>query len=67
MDATATALDLIRESGHEAIFLVQRRTNAVRPAPDIWYRQGMADEAGLRLPIKLTWLPRMGELKAALN
>ena len=67
LDATAVNLELIRACGHEAIFLVQRRTNAVRPAHDIWYRQGMADEAGLRLPVKLTWLPRMGELKAALN
>lgn len=67
LDATPANLDLVRASGHEAIFLVQRRTNAVRPAPDVWYRQGMADEAGLRLPVKLTLLPRMGELKAALN
>jgi len=67
LDATPDALRLVREAGHEAIFLVARRTNAVRPAADIWYRQGLADEAGYRLPVKLTWLPRMGELKAALN
>ena len=66
-DATPVALDSLRASGHEAIFLVQRRTNAVRPAPDIWYRQSMADDGDLQLPVKLTWLPRMGELKAALN
>ena len=67
LDATATNLDLVRDCGHEAVFLVQRRTNAVRAAPDIWYRQGMSDELGLQLPVKLTWLPRIGELKAALN
>ena len=67
LDATPVNLDLVRASGHEAIFLVQNRTNAVRPAADIWYRQGMSEELGLQLPVKLTWLPRMGELKAALN
>ena len=67
LDATPDALDILRTSGHEAIFRVQRRTNAVRPAPDIWYRQSIADELDLQLPVKLTWLPRMGELKAALN
>jgi len=67
LDATPANLELIRGSGHDAIFLVQRRTNAVRPAADIWYRQGMSQELGYQLPVKLTWLPRMGELKAALN
>ena len=67
LDATPDALEILRETGHEAIFLVQRRTNAVRPAPDIWYRQSMADDTDVQLPVKLTWLPRMGELKAALN
>ena len=67
LDATAANLDLVRNCGHEAIFLVQRRTNAIRAAADIWYRQGMSEQLGLQLPVKLTWLPRMGELKAALN
>jgi len=67
LDATAANLDIVRGSGHEAIFLVQRRTNVLRPAPDIWYRHGMTGEHGMGLPVKLTWLARMGELKAALN
>lgn len=67
LDATPDALEILRASGHEAIFLVQRRTNAVRPSPDIWYRQSMADDTELQLDMKLTWYPRMGELKAALN
>ena len=67
LDATPDALTALRETQHEAIFLVQRRTNAVRPAPDIWYRQSMAEDMVAQLPVKLTLLPRMGELKAALN
>jgi hypothetical protein len=66
-DATPEVLATIRATGHEATFLVQRRTNAVRPAADIWYRQSMADHMVAQLPMKLTILPRMGELKAALN
>jgi peptidoglycan/xylan/chitin deacetylase (PgdA/CDA1 family) len=67
LDATAEVLGLLRDSRHEAIFLVKRRTNAVRPAADIWYRQSMAEDLVAQLPVKLTLLPRMGELKAALN
>jgi peptidoglycan/xylan/chitin deacetylase (PgdA/CDA1 family) len=67
LDATPEILAMLRESAHEAIFLVQRRTNVVRPAADIWYRQSMAEDSTANLPVKLTILPRMGELKAALN
>jgi len=67
LDATPEVLAMVRATGHEATFLVQRRTNAVRPAADIWYRQSMADHMVAQLPVKLTLLPRMGELKAALN
>ena len=66
-DATPDVMRTVRALGHEAIFLVQRRTNAVRPSPDVWYRQGMAEDMVAQLPMKLTILPRMGELKAALN
>lgn len=66
-DATPAALEVIRASGHEAVFLVQTRTNAARPAPDIWFRQSMSEDPVLHLAIKLDLLPRMGELKAALN
>ena len=67
LDATPEVLDILRASRHEAIFLVKRRTNTVRPAADIWYRQSIADDMVAKLPVKLSWLPRMGELKAALN
>jgi len=66
-DLPPAILDIVRACGHEAVFLVKNRTNAVRPAPDVWYRQSMTRQQGLRLPAKLSWIPRIGELKAALN
>jgi peptidoglycan/xylan/chitin deacetylase (PgdA/CDA1 family) len=66
-DATPEVLSMVRATGHQATFLVQRRTNAVRPSADIWYRQSMADHLVAQLPVKLSLLPQLGELKAALN
>lgn len=37
-DLPPDTLALLRATGHEAIFLVQQRSNNWRPAPDIWYR-----------------------------
>ncbi len=67
LDATPEVLATVRATGHAATFLVQRRTNAVRPAADIWYRQSVADHMVAQLPVKLSLLPQLGELKAALN
>jgi peptidoglycan/xylan/chitin deacetylase (PgdA/CDA1 family) len=66
-DATPEVMAIVRQTGHEATFLVQRRTNAVRPDPDVWYRQSVADHMVAQLPVKLSLLPQLGELKAALN
>ena len=67
LDATPEVMATVRATGHDATFLVQRRTNAVRPSADIWYRQSMADHMVAQLPVKLSILPQLGELKAALN
>lgn len=65
-DATPGALAAIRDCGHEAIFLVHARHNGRRPAPDIWYRVSLHDEAVGQLKTKLSILPRLRSLKARL-
>lgn len=43
-DLSPEMLGLLRASGHEATFLVQQRSNAWRPAPDVWYRTSLEGE-----------------------
>lgn len=59
----ATAL---RDSGHEAIFLVHGRSNRFRPAPDIWYRNSLHSENISRLRREMTILPLARSLKQRL-
>jgi peptidoglycan/xylan/chitin deacetylase (PgdA/CDA1 family) len=64
-DATPPVLELLRATGHHAQFLVHARSNALRPAPDVWYRTSLTDEAASFLPLKLGLLPRLRTLKTA--
>jgi peptidoglycan/xylan/chitin deacetylase (PgdA/CDA1 family) len=64
-DATPLALQAIRGSGHEAIFLMHARRNVDRPASDIWYRTLVTNETGWRLSLQLNVLPRLRSWKSA--
>ncbi len=63
-DATPPVLAHLRARGHRALFLVQARANRVRPAPDLWYRTPMQNDAPPALMAKLALLP---ELRSALR
>ena len=56
-DLTPELLRALRASGHRAIFLVHARSNARRPAPDIWYRTSLHDEKPGELVRKLWLMP----------
>jgi peptidoglycan/xylan/chitin deacetylase (PgdA/CDA1 family) len=59
MDATEAALETARASGHRAIFLVHGKSNASRPAPDVYFRI-CADKLRTEfLPISIEILPRL--------
>jgi peptidoglycan/xylan/chitin deacetylase (PgdA/CDA1 family) len=62
-DLTAETLKVVRESGHEAIFLVHSRSNMIRPAPDIWYRTSLHNERPGQLPRVLKHLPLIRTVK----
>jgi peptidoglycan/xylan/chitin deacetylase (PgdA/CDA1 family) len=62
-DMTPQILAAIRSSGHDAIHLVHSRSNAIRPAPDIWYRTSLHDELPGELRAHLTWKPLMRSIK----
>lgn len=63
-DLTEDVLRTARESGHKAIFLVHARSNARRPAPDIWYRTSLHNEEPGVLDRKLVYLPALRSWKA---
>ena len=56
-DLPAPVLKTLRDSGHEAIFLVHARSNLIRKAPDIWYRVSFRNEDVSKLPLRLSVLP----------
>lgn len=62
-DLTPRVLGAIRESGHEAIFLVHARSNSHRPAPDVWYRTSLRNEAAMELRLRLSYLPALRSIK----
>ena len=66
-DLTAPVLEAARHSGHQAIFLVHARSNAHRPAPDIWYRTSLHDETPRQLRMKLVVLPTLRSLRQRLS
>lgn len=63
-DATPSALETIRGSGHRGLFLVHARHNGERPADDIWYRVVMTNEPVRQLPLVLDLKPRLRSLAA---
>ena len=62
-DLTPELLGVLRDSGHLAIFLVHARSNARRPAPDIWYRTSLHDEKPAELGRMLRLMPTARTLK----
>jgi peptidoglycan/xylan/chitin deacetylase (PgdA/CDA1 family) len=62
-DAPDTVVDIARTSGHQAIFLVQARSNRWQPAQDIFYRVDAGNTATRLLPIALQLLPRLRSLR----
>jgi peptidoglycan/xylan/chitin deacetylase (PgdA/CDA1 family) len=56
-DLTVPVLRALRESGHDAIFLVQARSNMFKLASDIWYRVSLHNEPVKDLPLRLNYLP----------
>ena len=66
-DLTPEVLEALRQSGHEAIFLVHARSNRWRPAPDIWYRVNMANHSTDRLNTILNVAPVLRSLKAVFS
>ncbi len=53
-DLTPELVDVLRATGHDAIFLVHARSNLRRPAPDIWYRTSLQNQppSALRAHLK---------------
>jgi peptidoglycan/xylan/chitin deacetylase (PgdA/CDA1 family) len=66
-DLTPDVLSTLRESGHQAIFLVHARSNRFRPAPDIWYRVSLHDEPISRLHRSLRLMPMLRSLRARIR
>ena len=62
-DLTPAVLSAARRSGHEAVFLVHARSNRRRPAPDVWYRTSLRDEAPGALRAHLRWKPALRSLR----
>ena len=62
-DLTPEVLRTLRESGHEAIFLVHARSNKFRPAADIWYRVSLHSDSPRKLLLKLAVLPLIRSFK----
>lgn len=62
-DLPCPLADFLRATGHEAIFLVHSRANAPRPAPDIWYRTSLHNEAPAALKTELRFKPLLRSLK----
>ncbi len=66
-DLTPEVLKVLRESGHEAIFLVQARHNRFRPAADTWFRVSLHNEAVTDLQRKLEFLPVLRSIKSMIR
>ena len=64
-DATPEAMSAIRASGHRATFLMHGRRNALRPAPDVWYRGLVQNETGLGLAVSVEVLPMLRSIRQA--
>jgi peptidoglycan/xylan/chitin deacetylase (PgdA/CDA1 family) len=63
LDATEAALAIARSSGHRAVFLVHGRSNAWRPAGDVFYRICADRLRPEFLPVSMGILPRLRSLR----
>lgn len=66
-DLTEPLLKTLRASGHEAIFLVQARSNRWQPAKDVWYRSSLHDEVPSQLKSHMVHKPFLRSLKHKLT
>jgi peptidoglycan/xylan/chitin deacetylase (PgdA/CDA1 family) len=62
-DATPSALEVIRASGHRAIYLVHAKSNRFGRAPDTFYRTSLATTPVSQLPLRLGLLPLARSLR----
>ena len=58
-DATRAALEVARESGHEAIFLVHDRSNMFRRSRDVYYRTNPRNAGPAMLPLRVQAVPML--------
>lgn len=66
-DMTPEVLCSLRSSGHQAIFLVHARSNAIRPAKDVWYRNSLHNEPSSKLRMELRIKPLLRTFNAMLR
>jgi peptidoglycan/xylan/chitin deacetylase (PgdA/CDA1 family) len=66
-DATPLVERALRESGHEATFLVESRANPRRRDGTAWNRVSLHDRPLTRLPVELELLPHLRGLKDRLR
>jgi peptidoglycan/xylan/chitin deacetylase (PgdA/CDA1 family) len=66
-DLTPAVLQVLRDSGHEAIFLVHARSNIIRKAPDIWYRVSFQQQPASKIRTRVDVLPLLRTLRHRLR
>jgi len=62
-DLTPEILDCVRNSGHEATFLVHSRSNLRKPAADVWYRTSLHHEPASAMFAELKVKPVIRSLR----
>jgi hypothetical protein len=62
-DLPPAVYDVLRGSGHQAIFLVHARSNRVRPHPEVWYRVSFQQQGVGDMPKRLSFLPELRSLR----
>jgi peptidoglycan/xylan/chitin deacetylase (PgdA/CDA1 family) len=63
LDATENALEIARESGHKAIFLVHAKSNRFPPELDVFYRISPGNASTQALPFKLRVMPLLRSIR----
>jgi peptidoglycan/xylan/chitin deacetylase (PgdA/CDA1 family) len=66
-DLTPAVLRTLRDSGHEAIFLVHARSNIVQQAADIWYRVSFQQQPASKIRTRVDVLPLLRTMKHRLR
>jgi len=62
-DLTPQVLRALKDSGHEAIFLVHARSNYLRPDKNVWYRVSLHNESPEEFSSKLVIKPILRSVK----